>query len=293
MLKVDMLSFDSVGRLFNAFVICSVATLITGCELNSGANLKASVRFKPSTTEGAAAVSETAAETTTETAATGGVGTLKGKVEYNGNFAPLPPLYAKGADVKDAAVCGAAEAPDQTIVVKDGGLANVFIYLRKAPKASGEAAAAGDMIFDQKNCVFKPHALVIPVGKTVRVLNSDSVAHNTHSNTKKNGPFNSIVKPDDSVGVRLVYTQAEQEPISVVCDIHSWMRAYHLPIDHPFATVSAEDGTFEIKDLPAGKHEFKVWHEAGGLLEKALVVTIKPGDNDPLTIKVSPSQLGK
>ena len=100
------------------------------------------------------------------------------------------------------------------------------------------------------------------------------------------------MNPNDTVGATLIYKQAEQEPISVVCDIHAWMRAYHLPIDHPFAALSAADGTFEIKDLPAGKHEFKVWHEAGGLLEKSLVVMVKPGDNE-LTIKVSPSQLGK
>ena len=108
----------------------------------------------------------------------------------------------------------------------------------------------------------------------------------------KTTSFNSIVNPNDNVGARLVYKLAEQEPISVVCDIHAWMRAYHLPIDHPFAAVSGEDGTFEIKDLPAGKHEFKIWHEAGGMLEKAFVVTVKPGDNE-LTFKVTPSQLGK
>lgn len=292
MLKAAMPTSVPVARVLAGLMVCSLVITTVGCELNSGANLKAAVRFKPSQTGDPAAEAETPTETAAEVVATDGVGTLKGKVEYSGAFTPLPPLYGQGADVKDAAVCAAVAAPNETIVVKDGGLANVFIYLRKAPKA-GESVAAGDVIFDQKSCVFKPHALVVPVGKTVRVLNSDSVAHNTHTNGKKTTSFNSIVKPNDTVGVQLIYKQAEQEPISVVCDIHSWMRAYHLPIDHPFATVSAEDGTFEIKDLPAGKHEFKVWHEAGGLLEKALVVTIKPGDNDPLTIKVSPSQLGK
>ncbi|WP_157606237.1 hypothetical protein [Schlesneria paludicola] len=284
---------DSILRVCAGLVVCSFVFTTVGCELNTGANLKAAVRFKPSKVGEAAAESETPAETTTEVTVTDGVGTLKGKVEYNGAFTPLPPLYAKGADVKDAAVCAAAEAPNETIIVKDGGLANVFIYLRKAPKITGDAAPAGNLIFDQKNCVFKPHAMIVPVGKEIRVLNSDGVAHNTHTNAKKNTDFNKIVNPHDSVGAPLIYKQAEQEPFSVVCDIHSWMRAYHLPIDHPFATISAEDGTFEIQNLPAGKHEFKVWHEAGGLLEKALVVTIKPGENDPLTIKVSPSQLGK
>jgi plastocyanin len=220
------------------------------------------------------------------------VGTLKGKVEVSGNISPLPALYAKGANIKDAAVCAVADIPDESVQVKDGGLANVFIYLKKAPKVAGEPIKDASLVFDQKNCVFKPHAMVVRVGQTVRVLNNDPLAHNTHTNGKKTAIFNSIVQPNETQGVALVYKLAEQEPISVVCDIHPWMRAYHLPIDHPFVALSGEDGTFEIKDIPAGKHEFKVWHETGGLLEKGLVVTVKPGDND-LSIKVSPSQLGK
>lgn len=277
----------------------TISLSLVGCDqpligpLVTGANLKPTVKYKPSTTGAVATeASATAGGQATEAAVAEGTGNLKGKVEFVGAFNPLPPLFTKGGDVKDAAVCAAVDAPNETILVKDGGLANVFVYLKKAPKVANEAAPTENAIFDQKNCIFLPHAMTVRVGQTVKVLNSDAVAHNTHTNGKKTTSFNSIVNPNDTVGATLVYKQAEQEPISVVCDIHAWMRAYHLPIDHPFATISAADGTFEIKDLPAGKHEFKVWHEAGGLLEKALVVNIKPGDNE-LTIKVSASQLGK
>ncbi len=281
------------------FVTCSGCDFVSGAKgLVSGANLKPTVRYRPSTneaTEAAATASATASASTdaaaADSASTAGVGTLKGKIEFEGKLDPLPPLYAKGGDVKDAAVCAAVEAPNETILVKNGGLANVFIYLRKAPKTV-PAAPTDALIFDQKNCVFKPHALIVRVGQTVKVLNSDGVAHNTHSNTKKNTEFNKLVSPNEATGVPMVFKQAEQDPISVVCDIHPWMRSYQLPIDHPYAALSGEDGTFEIKDLPAGKHEFKIWHEVGGLLEKSLVVTIKPGDND-LTYKVKPSQVGK
>jgi hypothetical protein len=108
----------------------------------------------------------------------------------------------------------------------------------------------------------------------------------------KNPAFNKVVSPKDRKGVPLKYELSEKQPFSVVCDIHSWMKAYHLPLDHSFAAVSTADGTFEIQGLPAGKHEFKVWHEAGQFLEKSLSVTIKPGDND-ITIKVPASKLGK
>ena len=76
------------------------------------------------------------------------------------------------------------------------------------------------------------------------------------------------------------------------CDTHSWMRAYHLPLDHSFADVSQADGKFEITHLPVGSHEFKVWHEVGKMLAKSLVVNIKPGENE-ITIKIPVAKLSK
>lgn len=286
-----MLFVPNHSKLVACALMAAVAVANSGCgELVSGAHIKPVVKYRASGVETAAA--ETTDAGSQETATSEGVGTLKGKVVFNGTYTPLPPLYAKGADVKDASVCAAESAPNQTVLVKDGGLANVFIYLKKAPKNVPPADKEAKIIFDQKYCVFKPHAMAVRVGQNVMVLNSDSVAHNTHTNPKKNSAFNSIVSPNDQTGIPLVYKQVEQEPISVVCDVHSWMRAYHLPIDHPYVAVSGEDGTFEIKDLPAGKHEFKVWHEAGGLLEKGLVINIKPGDNEQ-NLTVSAAQVGK
>jgi plastocyanin len=283
---------SSSSRLALVCLLACTISMTAGCgKLVSGANLKPTVKYLAITSVAPVTDALATPATTADVSTAEGIGTLKGKVELVGAFTTLPPLYAKGGDVKDADVCAAVEAPNESILSKDGGLANVFIYLRKAPKVVA-AVVDAPLIFDQKNCVFTPHAMVIRVGQTVKVLNSDKVAHNTHTYGKKTTAFNSIVSPNEEKGVPLVYKQAEQEPISVGCDIHPWMKAYHLPIDHPFVAVSAPDGTFEIKDLPAGKHEFKVWHEAAGLIEKGLVVTIQPGDNE-LPIKVSSSQLGK
>jgi plastocyanin len=270
----------------------------SGCSgpLVSGANAPTTVKYRAATKDSATDASSSstvAAVGEANTAESSGVGTLKGRVEFVGDFAPLPPLFAKGGASKDPSVCGAEVIPNEAIVVKDGGLANAFIYLDKAPKGTVNTAPAEPVVFDQKVCVFIPHALVVRVKQTVRVLNADGAAHNTHTYPKKNTAFNSVVQPNDRGGVDLIYAQAEKEPFSVGCDIHPWMVAYHLPVDHPFAAVSAVDGTFEIKDLPAGKHEFKVWHEAGKMIEKSLVVMIKPGDNNEVTIKVPASKLGK
>lgn len=269
---------------------------ISGCgPLASGANAVPTVKYKPDTVATEAEATTTAATdagTPDAAAGAGGVGTIKGRVVFDGAFTALPALFAKGAATKDPSVCGAEAIPDERIIVNDGGLANVFVYLEKAPKGTKAADVTGPVEFDQKTCIFLPHAMVMRTKQVVKVFNDDAAAHNTHTYPKKSSPFNSVVQPNDRVGVPLKYDQVEKEPVSVGCDIHPWMQAYHLPLDHDFAAVSKADGTFEIKDLPAGKHEFKVWHEVGKMLEKSFVVTVKPGDNE-VVIKVSAAKLGK
>lgn len=294
-----MLKQTTQTKLRFAFAGVGAALLLvtgSGCDQMvgvSGANSVTTIERRPASKEAVAETNAAVAGGANVAApAEGGVGTLKGRVVYEGSYTPLAPLFAKGAAAKDPSVCGAETIPNESILVKDGGLANAFIYLDKIPKGAAIPPVGDPILFDQKVCIFLPHAMVVRVKQTVKVLNADGAAHNTHTNPQKNTAFNSVVQPNDRSGVDLVYGQPEKFPLSVVCDIHNWMSAYHLPLDHPFAAVSAADGTFEIKDLPAGKHEFKVWHEAGKFVEKALVVTIKPGDNE-VTIKVPASKLGK
>ena len=47
--------------------------------------------------------------------------------------------------------------------------------------------------------------------------------------------------------------------------------------DHPYMAASGDDGTFEIKNMPAGKHEFQFWHETAGYLKN---VKLKGGATD-------------
>ncbi len=52
--------------------------------------------------------------------------------------------------------------------------------------------------------------------------------------------------------------------MKVSCDIHPWMESYLLVMDHPFFAVTAEDGSFEIKGVPAGNQKLVVWQSNVG-----------------------------
>jgi plastocyanin len=268
------------------------AAALSGC--GGGADATTTVKYLPSRPDEAASAGAAPGEATAsaaETAVAGGFGGIKGRVLIQGEVPVLPPLYEKGAAPKDPAVCGIEAAPNESIVANNGGLANVFIYLARPPRGMGELAKPEPIEFDQRACVFRPHAMVMRTGQLVKVLNDDAVAHNTHTYPKRNSPFNQTVAPNDRVGISLTYGRPETQPLQVGCDIHPWMIAYHLPIDHPYAVVSGPDGSFEIPNLPAGQHEFKVWHEKAGELERAFTVTVKANETVEVDIPVAAARL--
>ena len=64
--------------------------------------------------------------------------------------------------------------------------------------------------------------------------------------------------------------------IPVGCDVHPWMRSFIAVVGHPFFAVSKDDGTYEIKGLPAGEYEIEAWHEK--LKTQTQKVTVKDGE---------------
>lgn len=211
-----------------------------------------------------------------------GDATLTGVITFDGEVPTLKPIVTKGdMTVKDAAVCAANDVPNEELVVnKDNkGIANVFVYLAKAP-AGAPASKAGTepLVLDQKSCQFLPHAMIIHTGETVLVKNDDDVPHNTHTNPVRNDGFNKVVAAKDRTGVPLKYTKSERLPVKVVCDFHAWMKSWNLVLDHKYMAVTDADGKFTIPDLPAGKHEFVVWQEKAGYLNKKYEVEVKKGE---------------
>ncbi len=228
------------------------------------------------------------------TVAAGGSADLVGVVLFDGTPPNLPPIIAMGAEVKDKTVCSATAVPDESLVVDPAskGIQNVFVYLEKAPAGATPIPPPEKQIFDQKGCKFIPHAMIVRTKLPLPVLSDDAVGHNTHTNPVRQSGINGAVSANDRVGaLKIIYSKSEQNPFSVTCDVHTWMKAYHLPLDHGFAAVTNEKGEFSIKGLPPGTHTLKVWHESGNALERSLKVTIPA--KEPLTLKYNAAKFGK
>lgn len=240
--------------------------------------------------------SEAAAETETATASTWG--NLTGKFVYDGP----DPMPARLAITKDEQVCGKHNLVDESLLTgTDKGLKNVVIFLadKKAAVHPDFEATANDKVkFDNDHCRFEPHILPLRTSQTLEIHNSDPLAHNSNLTPLGDSPFNQLISQDNAVVYQ--FKKQQNSPVMVTCSIHPWMKGYVFPRDNPYVAVTGDDGSFEIKNLPAGKHEFQVWQEAvGGLSAKPdwkkgkFKLEINEGDNDLGTIQVSSALFGK
>ncbi len=206
-------------------------------------------------------------------AATGtGWGTIRGTFVLDGEKPQMPPYDAN----KDEAVCkpGGHAHAQEWLVVDDStkGIKDVAVYLRTASRVHESAkAASGDMLFDQKECVFLTHVAPAFVGQTVLIKNSDPVGHNTKIEGSKN-QFNQTIPAGETIPFVLQKEEATPAPVS--CSIHPWMKAFMLPRANAYVAVTDKTGNFEIKNLPAGEPiELQVWHESATGPGNVLVVT--------------------
>lgn len=112
---------------------------------------------------------------------------------------------------------------------------------------------------DQKNLTFTPHILPLLVGTTVDFLNSDNVLHNVFSPDKCAEKFNLGTWPKGQVRS---YTFKNPGCSAVVlCNVHPEMEAYVVTVGTPYFSVSEKDGSYILKNVPAGKYTLQVWHQ--------------------------------
>ena len=75
--------------------------------------------------------------------------------------------------------------------------------------------------------------------------------------------------------------------IKVMCNVHKWMAAYIGVLPHPFYNVSGKDGSFSLKNLPAGQYVIEAWHEKYGTQSQPVTVGDGESKQVSFTFKAS------
>jgi plastocyanin len=212
---------------------------------------------------------DTGTTTGTKYAATGNEGTVSGKISLNGT-APAP----QKIDMSQDANCAAKNKDPltETVVAKDGKLSNVFIYIKDGTTADNKKIAdytfdtpSAEVVLDQNGCHYVPHVLGMQPNQKLKVTNSDPTGHNIHALPKSGGgneEWNES-QPGGAPPITKTFKRSEIL-VPVKCNQHPWMKAYIGVVKHPFYAVSKEDGSFEIKGVPAGTYTLVAWHEKFG-----------------------------
>ena len=245
-------------------------------------------------------------KTTATPAATGDWGTLKGKFVVQGTL----PAIAQLPVTKDKEFCGVGVNNDSLLIGKNNELGNVCLWLSigrgdeaPAPHPSYADSAKQPLYIDNKACLYSPHVLMAQPGQPIILRNQDPIAHNYNIAGFANDGQNLLVPGNAEVALTPTFELEESYPMNLGCTIHTWMTGRLLIKKSPYMAISLVDGTFEIKNLPVGKHKFKVLQEKPGNVEVITLAgeetkgrkgiyefEIKPGDNDLGVIEIAASE---
>lgn len=199
---------------------------------------------------------------------------------------------------KDFCMSGSpAEIAEQEYRIgKNGNLGNVFVWVLPPSNAvfkvddSQLQKAKKPVKIGQPHCAFLPHCAIawvdyrdakdpskkVKTGQYVEVVNdAKDASHNTNYEAgSKNPSGNETLAAGKSIKIEKL--SSVNAPMTLKCNIHTWMKGYVWLLDTPYSALSCSDtldgenkvkedddkfGTFEIKNLPTGKVRVLAWHE--------------------------------
>ncbi len=150
------------------------------------------------------------------------------------------PAFAEGGTVAGKVEANPAKELKETVVYLTGG----------SPGAGTPKTA----VMNQKHLRFIPHVLAVTVGDSVKYENSDTVSHNVFS--PDISPYNlGTFKPGES----RTHTFDQPGAYTQLCSLHPEMLAYVYVAPTPYHAVVQPDGTFRIRDVPAGDWQVAIW----------------------------------
>jgi len=202
-------------------------------------------------------------------------GMIRGVVRFDGT----PPQASK-IPLAGFAQCNNPKDSDDDVLIQDGKVRNAFVYIKRGLEDTIVPNGSGEVVLDQAGCLYRPRVIGLQLGQTLVIRNGDAFLHNVHGLPKFSSSFN-LTTPARGTEARRTFEEPEVM-VPIRCDVHPWMRAYVGVLPHPYFAVSGADGSFELKNVPAGPYTLEVWHERLGTL--ALTTDVRPGMTQSVSI---------
>jgi len=207
---------------------------------------------------------------------------ITGVVKFSGT----KPKMAKIAMSADAYCNTTHTTPvvsEEVVVNANNTLKYVYVYVKSGLGDKKFPVSTTPVVFNQEGCMYTPHVAAVQVGQEVVIKNSDGVLHNVNVRPTKNQGFN-FGQPIKGMETKKVFAAAEVM-IPAKCDVHPWMNGWIGVQDHPFASVTDENGNFSLSNLPPGTYEIEAWHEKYGTSVQTITVGAKETKTIEFTFK--------
>ena len=198
-------------------------------------------------------------------------GAIKGRVVFEGK-----PYKAKTFTLSDKFCITASpnglKSEEFLYDADTKGIQGAMVYIQSGIKSFGDVPSE-PVVLDQINCEYVPHLAVLRTGQQLIIKSSDATLHNVAGNAAANGDkFNYTMNAPMSLAPKVWNRPELDKPVKLKCDVHGWMSAFVAVLPHPFAAITAKDGSFELKGVPPGKYRLLIWHEMLG--ERKVEVTL-------------------
>ena len=153
---------------------------------------------------------------------------------------------------------------DRDVEVED--LSNVVVFVDGlAERYTGQSDVP---IMSHLGRRFTPRVLPLVQGDAVDFLNDDNIYHNVFSLSKAN-TFDLGIYPQ---GTSKVVIFDEPGLVRIYCNIHPNMISTIVVLNNTLFDITGPDGTFEIRNVPAGEITLRVWSEFGEEISRRVVV---------------------
>jgi plastocyanin len=165
---------------------------------------------------------------------------------------------------------------------------NSVVWIEGAHGGSGGPTKA-EMKSSSKRVL--PRVVAVSRSATVEFPNADSIYHNVFSVSGGNRFDLGLYRSGASKSKKF------DEPglVRVYCNIHPQMVGFVVVVDSGFVALTGPDGSFKFKDVPAGSHLVKAWHEEAAELSQSAAV--QASGDAPLLLRIdvsgTPAELHK
>jgi plastocyanin len=192
-------------------------------------------------------------------ASAGPVGRIRGLVRLEGDAPP----QAFEPIAENQNICGDRVPVTRLAIGKDKGVQHAFVYL-EGVQSKQAFHPRESLLVDQKDCQYVPHSLIVPAGSKIDITNSDPILHNVHAHQVTGQGQTTLFNIAQPVRGQRTTVESSLTPgiVYLTCEAgHPWMSGYVFVANHPYVTISDNNGEFAIEDVLPGTYRIKMWHE--------------------------------